>query len=311
MEKKIKKTIKPTKPKSTSTKKRVSAQPRRNTALLAETEIIATTPTTETTLTEPNSSIMETTSPEPKNEIIDLMETSSFEDQKEKNELMDELFTKVPSKAKSSVIKKPTIKNEKILGIIENTQISLNEVPPEKSPTKKIHIMETILSLLLLAFVIAFLQYFHYTPSKSNYSSDSASSATKSTDMASVPKVPVESITIKDTSEVLNSKPVTTDQSKPTKAPESFNTFTYDAQQGKRIVISGVCHADYYALLIFKSQDDYRKNVTGSLINKAYQCPTSSKFKLDFDLRDFNLISGHYYLFVADQGKTGSWYNPR
>ncbi|MEK7569120.1 MAG: hypothetical protein AAB497_03335 [Patescibacteria group bacterium] len=95
------------------------------------------------------------------------------------------------------------------------------------------------------------------------------------------------------------------------KAPENFKSFLYDATVGKKIALAGTCRDAYYALLIFKSSDDYRKDPARSYYNTAYECPKSGIVALEVDLQSINLQSGSYYLFLADQGNTGSWYNPR
>lgn len=94
-------------------------------------------------------------------------------------------------------------------------------------------------------------------------------------------------------------------------APVNFKSFAYDANTGKIISISGNCSDKYYTFLIFDSSVDYRKDPAAARANRAFECPASKLFTLDMDLRSINLTSGDYYLFIADQGKTGSWYNPR
>lgn len=95
------------------------------------------------------------------------------------------------------------------------------------------------------------------------------------------------------------------------KAPTNFKSFSYDAKLGKKIALAGTCRDAYYALLIFKSGDDYRKDPARSYYNTAYACPASGIITLEVDLQSINLSSGSYYLFLADQGEKGSWYNPR
>ncbi|MBI5400801.1 MAG: hypothetical protein HZB12_01650 [Candidatus Yonathbacteria bacterium] len=95
------------------------------------------------------------------------------------------------------------------------------------------------------------------------------------------------------------------------KAPTNFKSFLYDATLGKKIALTGTCKDAYYALLIFKTADDYRKDPARSYYNSAYPCPASSLIALEVDLQSINLPTGSYYLFLADQGNTGSWYNPR
>lgn len=94
-------------------------------------------------------------------------------------------------------------------------------------------------------------------------------------------------------------------------APINFKSFTYDASKGKVISISGNCSDKYYAVLVFDSAVDYRKNPSAARSNRAFECPATKLFNVEMNLRDINLQSGSYYVFIADQGSTGSWYNPR
>ncbi len=95
------------------------------------------------------------------------------------------------------------------------------------------------------------------------------------------------------------------------KAPINFKSFSYDANKGKTISISGNCSDKYYTLLIFDSSVDYRKDPGAARANRAFECPITKLFNVEMNLRDINLQSGSYYIFIADQGSTGSWYNPR
>jgi hypothetical protein len=101
--------------------------------------------------------------------------------------------------------------------------------------------------------------------------------------------------------------------SEPEKLPESkvFNVFSYNASAGKIINVSGTCSDAYFAIVVFFAADDYKKDPAKSVINKATECPASKNFTASLSMQDYNLPSGNYYFFVADQGKTGSWYNPR
>ncbi len=95
------------------------------------------------------------------------------------------------------------------------------------------------------------------------------------------------------------------------KAPVNFKTFAYDASVGKTISLSGNCSAKYYTLLIFDSNVDYRKEPSAARSNRAFECPATKLFNVEMNLKDINLQSGSYYVFIADQGSTGSWDNPR
>lgn len=97
------------------------------------------------------------------------------------------------------------------------------------------------------------------------------------------------------------------------KLPESklFQTFSYDSTKGKIIDITGICTDVYYTIVVFDAKDDYKKNQAAAKINSAHECPQSGKIKKSIDLSTFGIGSGEYYIFVADQGNIGSWYNPR
>lgn len=129
-----------------------------------------------------------------------------------------------------------------------------------------------------------------------------------------VVQIPTEAFVITDTSTAnvsVSTKTTNTTNTKILEAPTNFKSFTYDAKVGKTISVSGTCHDAYYALLIFEGKDDYRINPGAARSNRAFECGASRVFTIKMDLRDINLPSGSYYLFVADQGNKGSWYNPR
>lgn len=124
---------------------------------------------------------------------------------------------------------------------------------------------------------------------------------------------PVEQITITDSVATSSSqKPaiVTSSDTKNLQESAVFKSFNYDSTLGKLIALSGTCHDKYYAFLIFDSKIDYRVNPGMAQSNKAYTCPVNGKFMININLKDFNLQTGKYYIFVADQG-AGAWYNPR
>lgn len=126
--------------------------------------------------------------------------------------------------------------------------------------------------------------------------------------------VPVENIAIKDlsASDVNNTETiVTSSDTKNLKDSTVFKSFNYDSTLGKLIALSGTCNDKYYAFLIFDSIIDYRKDPGAAQSNKAFACPSNGKFTVNINLKDLNLQSGKYYIFIADQGSTGSWYNPR
>lgn len=92
---------------------------------------------------------------------------------------------------------------------------------------------------------------------------------------------------------------------------KKFAAFFYDASSGKSTTISGACNDAYYAFLVFSTKDDYRKDPGAARVNRAFPCPENRVFKQEINFKEFNLLSGNYYFFIADQGKTGIWYNPR
>lgn len=138
--------------------------------------------------------------------------------------------------------------------------------------------------------------------------------AATTTTTTPVVQAPTEAFVITDTSTGKTSAPTKTTSAtspKTLEAPANFKSFTYDATLGKTISVTGTCHDAYYVLLIFDSRDDYRTNPGAARSNRAFECGATRLFTIKMDLRDINLPSGSYYLFVADQGSKGSWYNPR
>lgn len=128
-----------------------------------------------------------------------------------------------------------------------------------------------------------------------------------------VPIVPQENFVVTNLGETTGSakENIATADPKIFKSPTNFKSFSYDASLGKKISLVGTCKDAYYVLLIFKSTDDYRKDPARSYYNTAYPCPATKMVAINVDLKEFNLPTGEYYLFLADQGNTGSWYNPR
>ncbi len=91
----------------------------------------------------------------------------------------------------------------------------------------------------------------------------------------------------------------------------SFSEFEYVSSIGKTLRISGTCKDSYYAVLVFEKEVDYKTAPNKAKINNAEPCDNSQQFSILFNLKKYNLTDGNYYFFVADQAKTGSWYNPR
>ncbi|TSC51857.1 MAG: hypothetical protein LiPW41_804 [Parcubacteria group bacterium LiPW_41] len=123
--------------------------------------------------------------------------------------------------------------------------------------------------------------------------------------------IPHESITVE--APVIDYKGEKVEAKNIEKLPESkiFQTFSYDSTKGKVIDLTGTCTDVYYTIVVFDARDDYKKNPTSAKINSAHECPEGGRIKESIDLSTFGIDSGEYYIFVADQGSKGSWYNPR
>ncbi len=92
-------------------------------------------------------------------------------------------------------------------------------------------------------------------------------------------------------------------------APDKFPYFVYPEK--KSLEIKTKCADAYYTILIFSANYDYRLDPTLAKFNRAFPCQPGQKIEEKIDLTALNLAPGKNYYFVADQGKTGTWYNPR
>lgn len=90
-------------------------------------------------------------------------------------------------------------------------------------------------------------------------------------------------------------------------APEKFHHFIAPSQAE----ISGTCADKYYAVLIYEDEFDYRKTPEAARLNRASKCQTGGFFNTVINPKDIGLLTEKYYIIIADQGKEGSWYNPR
>ncbi len=70
--------------------------------------------------------------------------------------------------------------------------------------------------------------------------------------------------------------------------------------------ISGTCDDLYYVILIYRNADDYDKNPSSYIYNRAYPCG-NGHFNYDLNELPFNLESGTFYLLVGGQGGKGGW----
>lgn len=186
----------------------------------------------------------------------------------------------------------------------------------ESETSKRTHtyirIAEVIVGFLAVALV-AFLLIRGGNTGSVNFTRNSAGDVTGSSAAPPPkPEPPKEAFVVADVGKVEGSakENIATVDPSVFKAPESFKSFSYDASTGKKIAVSGTCRDSYYTLLIFDSKTDYRKEPAAARYNSAFPCNASHLFTMEVNISNFNLPTGNYYLFIADQG-TGSWYNPR
>ncbi|TSC90968.1 MAG: hypothetical protein CEN90_695 [Parcubacteria group bacterium Licking1014_17] len=98
--------------------------------------------------------------------------------------------------------------------------------------------------------------------------------------------------------------------------PEDFRHFDYPKDSffdyPKNILnVSGKCNDFYKTVLIYGADSDYRQNPEMAKFNEALRCKKGEMFEEKIDLSLLNITEGGYYVIVADQGKEGSWYNPK
>lgn len=177
------------------------------------------------------------------------------------------------------------------------------------------HLRDVEIASLIIVVVLAGVGLaYRGTGSTVSFTRTDLPAARATTPAPLVEPVPEKEIVVTPMTSVVVGSPtenIATADPKIFKAPENFKTFSYDKNVGKRMTITGTCGDSYYALLIFKSTDDYRKDPARAYYNTAYECPKTKIIALDINLQDFNLPTGEYYMFIADQGEKGSWYNPR
>lgn len=97
--------------------------------------------------------------------------------------------------------------------------------------------------------------------------------------------------------------------------PSEFQQINYDGKDltGQNIITFETrCSDKYVTALFFPADTDYRQDPARAVINKAFECPLSGSFIYEISFADFkNLSYGRYYGFLADQGVSDLWYNPR
>lgn len=92
-------------------------------------------------------------------------------------------------------------------------------------------------------------------------------------------------------------------------SPERFASFS--VPDDKPIVREIECADALYTVLVFRDGTDYRKSPREAVYNSANACKRGDLFKLEFNPGSLGIPPGDYYLIIADQGVSGSWYNPR
>lgn len=98
-------------------------------------------------------------------------------------------------------------------------------------------------------------------------------------------------------------------------APSQFKTFAYGKNGingSATLPISATCQDPYITVLIFPATIDYRGDINAAIYNEAFPCKPGQAFTLTLATSDIATAPfGNYYFIIADQGTTGTWYNPR
>ena len=96
--------------------------------------------------------------------------------------------------------------------------------------------------------------------------------------------------------------------------PSKFRTFTYDAtgvNSGMPLTVTAKCNDTYVTMLIFPATVDYREGMDRAVYNEATPCSAGKTWSAVIGPADLGHAPyGTYYFFTADQGTTGTWYNP-
>ncbi len=239
-------------------------------------------------------------------------ETSSVETSKNEEIEYPDFDSNRFENGKETELNREKIKLEEAEEFLKATKepSSISESEDEKSDNH--FYIWTILLILVILSIFGFYKMF-LSQKTYVYTAPVTTNQNQIDSVVQAP-VPIENIAIKDlsASDVNNTETiVTSSDTKNLKDSTVFKSFNYDATLGKLIALSGTCNDKYYAFLIFDSTIDYRKDPGAAQSNKAFACPSNGKFTVNINLKDLNLQSGKYYIFIADQGSTGSWYNPR
>lgn len=70
--------------------------------------------------------------------------------------------------------------------------------------------------------------------------------------------------------------------------------------------ISGDCSDLYYVVLLYERQEDYDKNPSSYIFNKAFDCK-NGRYNYRLEQLPDSLKDGKYFLLVGGQGDVGSW----
>jgi hypothetical protein len=91
------------------------------------------------------------------------------------------------------------------------------------------------------------------------------------------------------------------------KNKENFIGVISVSQDNKNLIFKGSCSLKYFVILGYRNADDYIKNPSNFIYNKAFECKNS---KFYYELNDLprNLPEGIYYFLVAEQNENSLWY---
>lgn len=97
--------------------------------------------------------------------------------------------------------------------------------------------------------------------------------------------------------------------------PSQFQTFMLNANGingNSGLTVTATCHDVEVVLLAFSEKFDYRSDISKAVYNRAFSCTPDKTFHGTIQAADVKAFaSGMYYVIVADQGDSGTWYNPR
>jgi len=92
--------------------------------------------------------------------------------------------------------------------------------------------------------------------------------------------------------------------------PEPTKLISVQGPLPQELTVEGICRDQYFTILIFPSDQDYRQNPTSNVYNRATVCTSTEAWLQKLSPANLQLATGTYYLVRADQGAEGSWYNP-